>query len=261
VLAPLPNQLFARDASVWLYGGVVLSAMHAPARRAEALNVEAVYRFHPRFREHELRVWFGGHDNDTGGATIEGGDVMAIGDGVVLVGHGQSTTARAATMLAERLFAAGQARLVIGAMMPRATATPQLDTVLTFGDRDLAIANEQIVEKVVPIRYRPDGDGGVSAEISERSLLDEVRDALGLTTLTVVATGNDELQPGRRQWDDGNAVVALAPGSVIAFERNEATNRELVRAGVEVHAIPGGELARGRGRGAHRMTCPLARDA
>jgi len=259
ILRPLPNQLFMRDTSAWIYGGVSINSMFWPARQHETLNVEAVYRFHPRFREAGFEIWFGGVDHDWGSATLEGGDIMPIGDGVVLVGQGERSNARAVSILAQNLFAAGAARLVIGAQLPRQRAAMHLDTVFTFCDRDIATMYEPIVSEIVPILYRPDGDGGVSGEVSERSFVDEVEDALGLEALTLVPTGGDEFEAERNQWDDGNNVVALAPGTVVAYERNEATNTKLAKAGVEVLAIAGQELGRGRG-GGHCMTCPISRE-
>jgi arginine deiminase len=259
VLPPLPNQLFTRDTSAWLFGGVSLNPMFWPARQLETLNVEAIYRFHPRFRDAGFPIWFGGADHDWGLARLEGGDMMPAGDGVVLVGLGERSTARAVSMLARNMFEAGAARLVIGAQMPRERAAMHLDTVFTFCDRNLVTLYEPVVAQIVPILFRPGGPAGVQADVSDSSFLDEVREALGIAELKVVTTGGDEFEAERNQWDDGNNVVALEPGVVVGYERNEATNAKLAKAGIEVLAIAGQELGRGRG-GGHCMTCPIVRD-
>ena len=122
------------------------------------------------------------------------------------------------------------------------------------------LETDPVVSQIRPVRYVPDGNGGVRGEVSDRSFLDEVRDELGITDLVVVPTGGDEFEAERNQWDDGNNVVALEPGVVVAYERNEVTNAKLAKAGIEVLAIAGQELGRGRG-GGHCMTCPISRDA
>ena len=260
VLPPLPNQLFTRDPSAWLFGGVTLNPMFWPARQLETLNVEAIYRFHPRFKGADFKIWFGGADHDWGLARLEGGDIMPAAEGVVLVGMGERSTARAVSILAKNMFAADAARLVIGAQMPKERAAMHLDTVFSFCDRAVVTLYEPVVSQIRPILFRPGGPAGVQAEVSERTFLDEVKDALGIADLTVVTTGGDEFEAERNQWDDGNNVVALEPGVVVAYERNEATNAKLAKAGIEVLAIAGQELGRGRG-GGHCMTCPIVREA
>jgi arginine deiminase len=160
VLPPLPNQLFTRDPSAWIYGGVTLNPMFWPARQLETLNVEAIYRFHPRFRDAGFQIWFGGAGHDWGSARLEGGDIMPAGDGVVLVGMGERSTARAVSILARNMFDSGAARLVIGAQMPRERAAMHLDTVFSFCSRDIVTLYEPVVSQILPILFRPGGPAG-----------------------------------------------------------------------------------------------------
>ena len=213
MIAPLPNQLFTRDTSAWIYGGVSINQMYWPARQHETLNLEAVYRFHPRFRAAGFQIWYGGVDHDWGSASIEGGDIMPVGDGVVLVGQGERTTARAVSILAQNLFAADAARLVIGAQMPKGRAAMHLDTVFTFCDRNVVTIYEPVVSEILPILYRPDGNGGVKAEISTRSFLDVVKDALGIDDLKVVTTAETSSRPSGRSGTTATTSSRSRPAS------------------------------------------------
>jgi arginine deiminase len=259
VLAPLPNQLFARDSSAWIYGGVTLCPMARRARRPESLHLAAIYRFHPAFRDGDFEVWWGDPDDGhRGSATLEGGDIMPVGEGIVLVGMGERTSYQAVSQLAQALFAAGAAERVIGAKMPAERASMHLDTIFGFCDRDLVTVYEPAVEAIQPISYRP-GERGLDVTVERHGWIETVREALGLRQLRTIPTGGDAFVQEREQWDDGTNVVALEPGVVVAYDRNEYTNARLRRAGVTVLESDGSELGRGRG-GGHCMTCPVWRE-
>jgi len=144
-------------------------------------------------------------------------------------------------------------------VMTKDRAHMHLDTVFTMLDRDKVTAYPQVVDKIRAISLRPGSNGQRFHVTQEESFLGSVADAMGVPKLQVVETGGDEYQQAREQWDDGNNVVALEPGVVVAYERNTYTIAKMREAGVEVVTIEGFELGKGRG-GGHCMTCPLTRD-
>lgn len=263
VIAPLPNTQFMRDNSAWIFNGVILNPMYFPARRPETLLTTAVYRFHQAFAGAEYQVWLGdldGAPQHHGAMTIEGGDVMPIGKGTVLIGMGERTSRQAIGRVAQNLFAAGAAERVIVAGLPRSRAAMHLDTVFTFCDRDVVTCYAPVIDTVTPISLRPDdtAPAGMSVEVESKSLVEVVGDALGVS-FRVVDTAGDVYAMQREQWNDANNVVALEPGVVIGYDRNTLTNAALRRAGIEVITIDAAELGRGRG-GGRCMTCPILRD-
>jgi arginine deiminase len=259
VLPPLPNLLYQRDTSSWIYGGVSVNAMRRRARMRETVSDEAMYRWHPMFASGGFEIWL--HGADSAPATIEGGDILVLGGGAVLAGMSERTQPQAVEMLADRLFTAGAADRLVAIDMPKSRAFMHLDTVLTMADYGVFVKYAGL--GMLPSYTIEPGSAPRELKVTDHppeDMHNAIAGALGLGSIRVLTATQDVHSAQREQWDDGCNVLAVAPGVVVAYDRNVTTNAFLRENGVEVITVRGSELGRGRG-GPRCMTCPIERDA
>jgi arginine deiminase len=250
VIDPLPNLMFTRDSSFWIGDRFAITSLALPARMRETSLTDLIYAHHPRFLG--VRRAYESHT-----APVEGGDVLLLAPGVVAVGVGERTTAAGVEALARSLFDDDLAHSVLAVPIAQERATMHLDTVCTMVDVDAVVMYPAVRHSLSAFTITR-GQSGVRIG-DEQPFLAAAAAAMGIAKLRVIDTGLDPVTAEREQWDDGNNTLALAPGVVVAYERNTETNARLADAGIEVLPIAAAELGTGRG-GPRCMSCPAARD-
>ena len=259
IIPPLPNHLFTRDTSCWIYNGVSINPMAKPARKRETANLRAIYNFHPLFTQAEFNFWYGNNDRKYENATLEGGDVLVVGNGIVLIGLSERSTPQAIELLASALFAKNKAQQVIAVKLPKSRSNMHLDTVLTMLDVDCFTVYPPVIDHIKCWVITPNGKHTLKVRQLTKNLFDYLADTLKLgKEIRIVPTGGNPFQMEREQWNDANNVLAIKPGVVIGYERNQRTIDNMLAANINVLTIKGNELGRGRG-GPRCMSCPLMR--
>lgn len=259
IIDPLPNHLFTRDTSCWIYGGVSINPMAKVARQRETNHVRAIYRWHPTFAGQDFIKYFGDEQQNYDHSTIEGGDVLVIGKGAVLVGMSERTTPQGVEQLASSLFKHGQAKQVIALELPKDRSCMHLDTVMTHMREDTFSVYPNVIPDDVKTWSLTGDESGMVQAKQQDSYIHTIEKALQVDKLNLITTGGDSFEAEREQWNDANNVLTVRPGVVIGYERNTYTNEKYDKAGITVLPIPGDELGRGRG-GARCMSCPIERD-
>lgn len=257
-LAPLPNLYFMRDPAVTIGPGIAISSMATGVRRRESLYMNTIYENHPLLGNGEgnLDNRFYTWDEP---ASLEGGDILILSREVLAIGISERTSIPAAEKLARRLFAKRpEIKKILAVKIPHVRAFMHLDTVFTMVDRNKFTVYPGIVDTAETVCMTRGAGGGIQYTPQE-SLKKALENALGLDEAILIESGGgNPLAAAREQWNDSTNTLAIAPGVVVAYSRNERSNEVLDKNGVEIIPIEASELVRGRG-GPRCMSMPLRR--
>lgn len=254
-IKPLPNLYFIRDPGAMIDGGLMISSMKTAARKPETLILKYIYKYHEIFRKNNIPWWY----DDSYPHSIEGGDVLVLSEKVIAVGCSERTTPQAIEQLAHNLFEKGSSvERILVVQIPINRSYMHLDTVFTMVDINRfvfypGIKNELRVFSIIK------EEKGFSIH-QEKDLQTALKNALNLYTIDIIPTGGlNAITSAREQWNDSTNTLAIAPGVIVTYSRNEISNKIMEKEGIKVIPIEGSELSRGRG-GPRCMTMPLLRE-
>jgi arginine deiminase len=253
---PIPNLYFMRDPLSIIGSGISINSMHTDARRREPMLIKYIYDYNPLFRKDYSQIWY----NYTIPHSIEGGDILVLSKEVVAVGCSERTSANGIEILARNLFAGNEnLKEVLAVQIPPLRAFMHLDTVFTMVDRDKFTVYPGILDRVTVYKLARGSNNGIKVT-PEKDLVEALKKSLSLPAVSLIQSGGgDIVTAAREQWNDSTNTLAIAPGVVVTYSRNEASNEVLRKNGIEVLEIDGSELVRGRG-GPRCMSMPLVRE-
>ena len=257
VTNPMPNLYFTRDPFASIGNGISLNKMFSVTRSRETIFGEFIFKYHPEYKN--TPQYFSRYDE----VNIEGGDIMVLNNHVLIVGISQRTCAEAIEKLAKNLLIENDTTFdtVLAFTIPNQRTFMHLDTVFTQVDKDKFTIHKGCYDKLKIYRLTKSlkDDHKVSVVELEQKLEEVLESYLNLPITLIPCGGDDVISSDREQWSDGSNNLAISPGEIIAYERNDITNAILINNGIKVHSIPSSELSRGRG-GPRCMCMPLVRE-
>ena len=253
---PMPNLYFTRDPGACVGNGLNVHHMSTVARRREALLLEYMYKYNEDFAPAGTHLWYD-YDMD---ASIEGGDVLVLSKDIVAIGLSQRTTAGSIERFAENLLKESSFKKILVFDIPKSRAFMHLDTVFTMVDYDKFTIHPEIEGPLQIYEITLNPDGRAHFESIQGELENILSSELKLPAVELIRCGcDDPMAAQREQWNDGSNTLAIAPATVITYERNYVTNELLDKKGIKVITMPSSELSRGRG-GPRCMSCPVNRE-
>ncbi len=256
LLDPLPNLYFTRDPFSAVGRGIAFSRMHAPTRQRETIYGRYIFSHHPDFLG-QVKSWYA----PDAPFSLEGGDLLNLGSGVLGAGLSQRTQPEALEGLARTALAdedSGVDRILVF-HIPNIRAFMHLDTVFTQLDRDTFTYHPGILPHLRSYRLTL-SKGELKVKELRGALPEVLSGELGQDRVTLIPCGGEDLIASEReQWNDGSNTLCVKPGAVIVYDRNAVTNRILKDHGIRTIEVPGAELGRGRG-GPRCMSMPLRRE-